>query len=132
MPASYRETPDGRYLYYSQDATPGDTFEYDKDSHKGIYVIKRLDLREGETKTLISGPGGACRPTPSPDGKTIAFVRRVGAKTGLHLYDTRSGAVRLVYDDLERDMQEAWAIHGVYSSFAWMPDGDAIIVWAKG
>ncbi len=125
-------SPDGRYLYYSQDTTPGDTFEYDKDSHKGIYAIKRLDLVEGETETLISGPGGACRPTPSPDGKTIAFVRRVGAKTGLHLFDVRSGAVRLINDDLERDMQEAWAIHGVYSSFAWMPDGTSIIVWAKG
>lgn len=125
-------SPDGRYLYYSQDATPGDTFEYDKDSHKGIYVIKRLDLEKGETETLISGPGGACRPTPSPDGKSIAFVRRVGAKTGLHFFDIESGAVRLVYDLLERDMQEAWAIHGVYSAFDWTPDGKSIVVWAKG
>ncbi len=125
-------SPDGRYLYFSQDVTPGDTFEYDKDSHKGIYAIKRLDLVEGETETLISGPGGACRPTPSPDGKSVAFVRRVGAKTGLHLFDIRSGAVRLIDDDLERDMQEAWAIHGVYSRFAWAPDGQSIITWAKG
>ena len=125
-------SPDGRYLYYSQDVTPGDQFEYDKDSHKGIYAVKRLDLIDGETETLIRGPGGACRPTPSPDGKTIAFVRRVGAKTGLHLFDTQSNAVRLVYDDLERDMQEAWAIHGVYSGFDWMPDGKSIVIWAKG
>ncbi len=125
-------SPDGRYLYYSQDATPGDTFEYDKDAHRGIYVIKRKDLQTGETQTLIRGPGGACRPTPSPDGKTIAFVRRVGAKTGLHLFDIQSGGVRLLYDELERDMQEAWAIHGVYSGFDWTPDGKSIIVWAKG
>ncbi|QEG39831.1 amidohydrolase family protein [Roseimaritima ulvae] len=125
-------SPDGRYLYYSQDATPGNTFEYDKDSHKGIYVVKRLDLQTSETETLISGPGGACRPVPSPDGSTIAFVRRVGAKTGLHLYDLRSGGVRVLYEDLERDMQEAWAIHGVYSSYAWTPDGEAIVIWAKG
>ncbi|MCG8648811.1 MAG: amidohydrolase family protein [Pirellulales bacterium] len=125
-------SPDGRYLYYSQDATPGDTFQYDKNSHQGIYVIKRLDLVEGETKTFIQGPGGACRPTPSPDGQTIAFVRRVGAKTGLHLFDVRSGEVRLLYEELERDMQEAWAIHGVYSALAWTPDGKSIITWAKG
>ena len=80
-------SPDGRYLYYSQDATPGDTFEYDKDSNKQIYVVKRLDLVRGETEDYITGPGGACRPTPSPDGQQIAFVRRVGAKTGLHLLD---------------------------------------------
>jgi len=125
-------SPDGRYLYYSQDTTPGKTFEYDKDSNGQIYVIKRLDLQKGETDAYITGPGGACRPTPSPDGKTLAFVRRVGAKTGLHLFDVESGAVRLLYADLERDMQEAWAIHGVYPAFAWMPDGRSIVIWAKG
>lgn len=125
-------SPDGKYLYYSLDATPGNTFEYDKDSIKGIYAIKRLELATGETETLIRGPGGACRPTPSPDGKSLAFVRRVGAKTGLHLFDLQSGRVRLIYDLLERDMQEAWAIHGVYPGFAWTPNGKSIIAWAKG
>ncbi len=125
-------SPDGRYLYYSQDTTPGDAFEYDKDSNGQIYVVKRLDLQKGETESYITGPGGACRPTPSPDGKTIAFIRRIGPKTGLHLFDTESGAVRLVYDQLERDMQEAWAIHGVYPAFSWTPDGRSIVIYAKG
>ncbi|MFT4559305.1 MAG: imidazolonepropionase-like amidohydrolase/Tol biopolymer transport system component [Planctomycetaceae bacterium] len=125
-------SPDGKYLYYSQDSTPGESFQYDKDSNGQIYTVKRLDLEKGETESYITGPGGACRPTPSPDGKTIAFVRRLGPKTGLHLFDTESGAVRLIYDRLERDMQEAWAIHGVYPSFAWMPDGKSIVLWATG
>ena len=125
-------SPDGKYLYYSQDSTAGDSFQYDKDSNGQIYTIKRLDLEKGETESYITGPGGACRPTPSPDGKTIAFVRRLGPKTGLHLFDTESGSVRLIYDRLERDMQEAWAIHGVYPALAWMPDGKSIVLWAKG
>ena len=125
-------SPGGNYLYYSQDSTPGDSFQYDKDSNGQIYTIKRLDLEKGETDSYITGPGGACRPTPSPDGKLIAFVRRLGPKTGLHLFDTESGSVRLIYDRLERDMQEAWAIHGVYPAFAWMPDGKSIVMWAKG
>ena len=57
-------SPDGRYLYFSEDASPGNTFEYDKDSNGQIYVIHRLDLEKGERETLIQGPGGACRPTP--------------------------------------------------------------------
>ena len=125
-------SPDGRYLYYSQDTTAGDTFEYDKDSNGQIYVIKRLDLVKGETESYITGPGGACRPTPSPDGKSIAFVRRVGPRSALHLFDTESGAIRILYGELERDMQEAWAIHGVYPAFNWTPDGKSIVIYAKG
>ncbi|MGB0579457.1 MAG: amidohydrolase, partial [Limisphaerales bacterium] len=125
-------SPNGKYLYYSEDASPGKSFEYSKDSNQQIYIIKQLELEKGETERLITGPGGACRPTPSPDGKTIAFVRRVDGKTGLHLFDPESGAVRLVYDDLERDMQETWAIHGVYPTFAWTPDARSIVVWARG
>ena len=125
-------SPDGKYLYYSEDVSPGKTFEYSKDPHKQIYAIKRLELATDETESYITGPGGACRPTPSPDGKTIAFVRRVDGKTGLHLFDSKTGAIRLLYDQLERDMQETWAIHGVYPSFEWTPDAKAIVVWAKG
>lgn len=125
-------SPDGKFIYFSQDVTPGDIFEYDKDSNKGIYAIKRMELETGEIETVISGPGGACCPVPSPDGKTIAFVRRVGAKTGLHLFDVESGAVRLIYSSLERDMQETWAVQGVYPDFAWTPDGREIVFWAQG
>lgn len=125
-------SPDGKYVYFSQDVSPGNTFEYDKDSNKEIYAIKRLELETGEIETTISGPGGACCPVPSPDGKTIAFVRRVGAKTGLHLFDIESGAVKLLYSPLERDMQESWAVQGVYSDFSWTPDGESIVIWAKG
>lgn len=125
-------SPDGKYLYYSQDATPGDMFEYDKDSNGQIYVVKRLDIQSGETEAYITGPGGACRPTPSPDGKSIAFVRRVGSQSALHVMEIDSGSIRMVYATLERDMQEAWAIHGVYPAFAWTPDSKSVVIWAKG
>ena len=46
--------------------------------------------------------------------------------------DVGSGAIRLLTNDLERDMQEAWAIHGVYPGFAWLPNGQEIVIWAKG
>src|SRR5690606_11793425 len=40
-------SPDGRYLYFSDDATPGTTFEYSKDVNGQIYIIRRLDRETG-------------------------------------------------------------------------------------
>jgi len=125
-------SPDGRYLYYSLDATPGPTFEYSKDPNPGIYAIDRLDRTTGRTERFIAGPGGAVRPTPSPDGKSLAFVRRDRGRTVLYVQDLASGLARPIYDDLERDMQETWAVHGVYPAIAWTPDSRSIIFWARG
>jgi imidazolonepropionase-like amidohydrolase/Tol biopolymer transport system component len=125
-------SPDGRYVYYSLDATPGRFFEYNKDPYAGIYAIERLDRRTGEIETVTGGSGGACRPTPSPDGTRLAFVRRSGDKTVLYLRELATGEEWPLYDGLDRDMQETWAIHGVYPAIAWTPDGRAIVFWAAG
>jgi len=125
-------SPDGRYLYYSRDATPGATFQYNKDSNTQIYVIERLDLETGETERVTGGPGGACRPQPSPDGESLAFVRRVRGQSVLYVRDLESGRERPVYDGLDRDNQEAWALHGVYPAYDWTPDGESIVIWAGG
>ncbi|HET9678955.1 MAG TPA: amidohydrolase, partial [Gammaproteobacteria bacterium] len=125
-------SPDGRYLYYDQDVTPGDTFEYNKDSNGEIYAIKRLDRKTGETITYVSGAGGSIRPTPSPDGKWLAFIRRVRFQSTLFLKNIESGDIFPVYDDMERDMQEIWAIHGVYTGMDWTPDSQSLVFWADG
>lgn len=125
-------SPDGRYVYISQDTTPGGVFQYSKDSNAGIYSIRRIDRQNGEIETVISGPGGAVAPTPSPDGTRVAFVRRVREKTALFVHDLASGRNRMLFDGLDRDMQEIWAIHGVYSNFAWTPDSQDLVIWAGG
>ncbi|MCA9797252.1 MAG: PD40 domain-containing protein, partial [Candidatus Eremiobacteraeota bacterium] len=117
---------------YSQDMTEGQTFEYNKDSTGEIYVIRRLERSTGNNERFITGPGGSVRPTPSPDGKWIAFVRRVRANTVLFVKDLESGRETPLYDGLERDMQETWAIHGVYPSMAWTPDSRQIVFYAGG
>ncbi|MCB9645614.1 MAG: PD40 domain-containing protein [Deltaproteobacteria bacterium] len=125
-------SPDGRYLYFDRDATPGRFFEYNKDSSKQIYVIERLDRETGEVTQVTGGPGGAARPTPSPDGKHLAFVRRVDYATTLFVRDLETGAERPLFGGMERDNQEVWALHGVYPGMAWTPDSKAIVFWAKG
>ena len=125
-------SPDGRFLYYSQDNTPGDTFDYNKDPNGEIYVVHRLDRKTGETETFLSGPGGAIRPTPSPDGKSLAFIRRIRGKSVLHVADARSGEVWPIWDGLDRDLQETWAIHGAYPHMSWTPDSKTLVFWAGG
>ncbi len=123
---------DGKYVYFSQDATPGKTFHYSKDSEKGIYKIKRLELETGEIKVVVSGKGGAIRPTLSPDGKYLAFISRDDFQSNLYVYNLKSGEQTKVYDGLDRDMQETWAIHGVYPTMAWTPDSDGLVFWSGG
>jgi Tol biopolymer transport system component/imidazolonepropionase-like amidohydrolase len=125
-------SPDGRYLYFSEDVSAGPFFQYNKNPHGLIYAIRRLDRETGEVTELIRSPGGAVRPQPSPDGKTLAFVKRVRDKSVLHLLDLESGAVRPLWDGLSHDQQEGWAIFGPYPNYAWLPDSSAMVVWAQG
>ena len=125
-------SPDGRYIYFSQDDTPGKTFHYSKDSVKGIYKIKRYDTQTGDIEVLIEGTGGAIRPTPSPDGTKLAYIKRDGFQSSLYLLDLNSGETTKLYGNLDRDMQETWAIHGVYPAMAWTKDNKEILFWAKG
>jgi len=125
-------SPDGRYLYYSEDMSPGGGFQYNRDPNGQIYVIKRYDFQNGEIKTIIGGPGGAARPQVSPDGSKLAFVKRVRTKTVLYIHDLETGEEWPVYDQLNKDQQTAWAIFGVYPGFSWMPKGDELVIWAKG
>jgi imidazolonepropionase-like amidohydrolase/Tol biopolymer transport system component len=125
-------SPDGNYVYWSEDATPGPNFEYNKDPYKGIYAIRRLNRQTGEIETVAGGAGGACRPQISPDGKLMAFVKRVRLKSVLYLHNLNTGEEWPIYDDLSHDQQEAWAIFGLYPNFAWTPGSNNIIFYAKG
>ncbi len=125
-------SPDGRFIYFSQDVTPGPTFEYAQDSNAIVYEIKRHDLETGETGTFVSGAGGSVRPTPSPDGKSLAFVRRIRGKSALFVKDLESGAELPVYEQLAQDLQEVWGVHGLYPNFDWTPDSASIVFWAGG
>jgi len=128
---------DGRTVYFSRESWPGDDFEYNKDVHKGIYQILALDLLHGGTKTVVAGPGGGVRPTPSPDGRWLAYVKRIGISaeglsSALIVRDVESSVERIVYDRLDQDAQEVWANYGLYPAFAWTPDSSALVFWAGG
>lgn len=125
-------SPDGRYVYYSEDVYPGGFFQYNKDPNSQIYVIQRYDRETGKTETITGGAGSACRPQISRDGKKLAFVRRVRTRTVLFVHDLQTGMEQPLFDGLSKDQLEAWAIFGVYTGFNWTPDDKHIIIWGQG
>lgn len=125
-------SPDGKYLYYCEDVYPGGYFQYNKDPNSQIYQTKRYSFEDGSIENIAGGPGGACRPTVSHDGKMLAFVRRVREKSVLYLQNLETGEEWPVYDQLNKDQQEAWAIFGTYPNMSWSPDNSHLYFWAGG
>jgi Tol biopolymer transport system component/imidazolonepropionase-like amidohydrolase len=125
-------SPDGRYIYFTHDISPGSGFDYNRDPLKSIFAITRYDRETGEEERFISGTGGAVVPTPSPDGKYVAFIRRVKNKTGLFLKELETGLEKPLFLNLERDMQEGFGSEGYFAYFDWTPNSDAIVFWTGG
>jgi imidazolonepropionase-like amidohydrolase/Tol biopolymer transport system component len=123
---------DGKSVYFTRNITPGPIFQYAQDSNTELFAIERYELESGETHRVTSGNGGAVRPTPSPDGRYLAFVRRERAKSKLYVRDLASGNEWKVYDALDQDMQETWAVTGVYPNMDWTADSRELVFWAGG
>ena len=125
-------SPDGSAVYYTRNVTPGPIFEYAQDSNGDVFDIEKVDVATGVVSTVASGAGGSIRATPSPDGKRLAFARRVNGQTTLFVKDLTSGAERALPAALDRDLQETWAVHGIYPTMDWLPDNRTVVFWAGG
>ena len=120
---------DGRFVYFSaRDAR----YKYNRNVNEGIWQIKRFDRRTGQVVQVTGEFGGAAAPALSPDGKSLAYVRRVRAKTRLEVMDLASGRTRVVAPEVERDEQEGFAFHGVFPGYAWTPDSRALLATRDG
>ncbi len=128
-------SPDGRYVYFSEDMYPGGSFQYNKDPNQQIFEIRRYDREEGKVEDVTGGSGGACRPQLSENGRWLAFVRRHDTKSVLYLRKLETGEEFPIYDGLDKDQQEAWTVFGCYPGFDFQPMGPvegAIIISAGG
>ena len=120
---------DGRFLYF---AARESRYRYDRNVNEGIWQIKRLDRWNGQVVPITGEFGGAATPAISPDGASMAYVRRVRAKTVIEILDLASGKVKPLASDLQRDNQEGFAFHGVFPGYAFTPDGRSIVATADG
>lgn len=122
----------GKEIYFSEDVSAGPYFQYNKDPNGEIYQIKKLNLEDNSIEVVAGGSGGAVRPQVSPDGKLLAYVKRIRLKSSLIVQNLETAEEFVLYDDLSRDQQETWAIFGVYPNFNWLPDNKTIVFYSKG
>ncbi len=125
-------SPDGRYVYFSEDMYPGGYFQYNKDPNNQIFVIRRFDRQKGIVEEVTGGAGGAVCPQISHNGKWLSFVKRVRTKSVLYIRNLETAEEWPIFDKLSKDQQEAWSIFGLYTGYAWSPDDQYIYIWAEG
>jgi len=126
--ASFSAGNGGRYLYYGASAG----FAYERNPYTAIWSVNRYDRKTGETRVVSAGNGSSLSPRISPDGRSIAFLRRVDSATTLWIHDIATGAERQIWDGLDRDQIETFASNNVYPGYAWESDNKSLLIWASG
>jgi Tol biopolymer transport system component len=152
-PGWHSISSDGKYLYFDvQTCSPvpyGHT-----DPMLGCLQIRRMNLQTRRTEEITGGKaeqedhptsGGAVAPEVSPDGRFVAFGRRIpdgtesykghvfGPRTALWLRDLNTGAERLLMDPIELDESEEisrWM--PILPGMVWTPDGKFIVISQGG
>lgn len=143
-------SPDGRYVYFNSAAFDGDNRQ-----------IKRLELSSGvvedvtETKTIYPSccgrPAytdrlGEYAPEVSPDGRWLAFARKLpgsllkfrnkeySGRTALWLRDLETGDERILLDPIEVDTAEghpSWNTR-VLPGYGWAEDSRSVVISQGG
>ncbi|MBM4186386.1 MAG: amidohydrolase family protein [Gemmatimonadetes bacterium] len=154
MPSRPTTSPDGRYLYYDVYTARPTGFWGQEDVLKGTIQIHRYDFKTGSITPITSGEsaqqdrstsGGAFAAEASPDGRSLAFMRKVpggtlvykgqrfGPRAALWIRDLRLGTERLLMDPVEMDLsEESIPINGTYPGYRWAADGRSIVLHQGG
>jgi len=143
---------DGKYLYYQVSITDA-IVSGKNDVTQGSRQLRRLELATGRVLMVTEGvseqqyqgsSGGAVAPQVSPDGRWLAFGRRIpngtiefkglefGPRTALWLRDLESGTERVIMDPVEVDMAEGGKVSRVLPGYSWTSDGKSIVITQGG
>lgn len=117
-------SPDGRQLAYvlatrSLDPAARPADDDAKGGWKSEKQVVLLDLSSRQARTLTQGPEAPAAPRWSPDGRRLAFLRKVAGKVALQVLALDGGEARTV------DTGELEPV-----LFRWSPDGGAFAVTA--
>ena len=146
---------DGQYVYYHGSSPGASTVGRvaSADFLDGAFQLRRLtiadssilDVTHGVQKQMYKGSsGGGIAPEISPDGRWLAFARRIpdgtisykgrrfGPRTALFLRDLETGTERKLMDPIEQDVSEGVKVERVLPGYTWMPDGGSIVIAQGG
>ena len=142
---------DGRYLYFHVYTGPPGL--QGRDALAGHWQVRRKDLRTGEIVNITAGTaaqqvrassGSAYAPEISPDGRHLAFARRIaggtisyrghtfGPRTALWIRDLETGSERVAMDPITVDNAEGIKTMRILPGYSWTADGSGIVVTQGG
>lgn len=151
-PAWPSPSADGNWLYFHNRAYTGITWGQ-RNVLQGDIQVSRLNLETGQIDSVSYGTnqqqsrfssGGAAAPQVSPDGRYVAFIRRIpdgtisykglkfGPRTALWLRDLQTGSERLLMDPVEQDMAEGMKTLRVFPGYSFTPDSKSVVLAQGG
>ncbi len=142
---------DGRHLYFHVYTGPPGL--QGRDALAGHWQVRRMDLQSGEVVHVTDGTaaqqvrassGGAYAAEVSPDGRHVAFARRIaggtisyrghtfGPRTALWIRDLETGEERVAMDPITVDNAEGIKTLRILPGYGWSADGSEIVVTQGG
>jgi Tol biopolymer transport system component/imidazolonepropionase-like amidohydrolase len=152
-PGWHSVSGDGKYLYFDVQTCSPLPFGH-TDPMLGCAQIQRMNLSTRKIEELTGGAaeqqdrgtsGGGIAPEVSPDGRYVAFGRRIpdgtesykghvfGPRTALWLRDLQTGEERLLMDPIELDESEEISRQmPILPGMAWSADGKSMVISQGG
>ncbi len=142
---------DGRHLYFHIYTGPPGL--QGRDATAGHWQVRRKDLRTGDVLNITSGTaaqqvrsssGSAYAPEISPDGRYLAFARRIpggtisyrghtfGPRAALWIRDLETGSERVAMDPVTVDNAEGIKTLRILPGYGWSADGSKIVITQGG
>lgn len=116
-------SPDNKSIWYSQR-----TGQWNYNAALPQYQIGKYDLETGESSVQASRYGSSFRPTPSNDGKWLAYATRHDDQTGLVLRNLTTGDESWLAYPIQHDDQESRASRDPLPGFSFTPDNSAVVI----
>jgi Tol biopolymer transport system component len=114
---------DSRYIWFSRH-TGSPTYN----APLPQYQMATYDRVTGEIITQSSRYGASFRPTPSSDGKWLAYATRHEDETGIMLRDLNTGNDSWLAYPVQHDDQESRTTRDALPGFSWTPDNENIVI----